>query len=100
MSLTWENGIDLTRGVVKLERTKGGRRREIPMRQAVYDLLAAMPVKTGMLWPAARTRKGTAHPGAVAPRPAAIRKAFENAVDAAGLVDFTFHCCRHHFASQ
>jgi integrase len=82
MGLTWENSIDLTRGVIRLERTKSGRRREIPMRQAVYDLLATMPVKTGMLWPVRRTRKGTAHPETVAQRPAAIRKAFENAVDA------------------
>jgi integrase len=30
---------------------------------------------------------------------ARIRNAFENAVEAAGLGDFTFHDCRHHFAS-
>ena len=28
-----------------------------------------------------------------------IRTDFENAVRAAGLEDFTFHGCRHHFAS-
>jgi integrase len=99
MGLTWENSIDLTRGVIRLEHTKSGRRREIPMRQAVYDLLAALPVKSGRLWPVARTRKGTPHPAAVAPKPARMNKAFLNAVDAAGLVALTFHDLRHHFAS-
>ncbi len=82
MGLTWER-VDLSRGVFKLERTKSGRRREVPMRQAVYELLAAMPEpRVGALWPAKK-----------------IRTAFENAVAAAGLDDFTFHDCRHHFAS-
>jgi integrase len=99
MGLTWENSIDLTRGVIRLERTKSGRRREIPMRQAVYDLLAALPAKSGRLWPVARTRQGTPHPADVAPKPAQLRKAFQNAVEAAGLVEVTFHDLRHHFAS-
>ena len=82
MGLTWER-IDLSRGVFKLERTKSGRRREVPMRQVVYEVLAAMPEpRAGALWSAKK-----------------IRTAFENAVAAAGLDDFTFHDCRHHFAS-
>jgi integrase len=100
MGLTWESSIDLTRGVIRLERTKSGRRREIPMRQRVYALLAEMPVKTGRLWPVARTRAGTPHAEGLAPKPAQIRKAFENAVAAAGLVDFRFHDLRHSFVSH
>ena len=47
-----EESIDLSRGVIWLERTKSGRRREVPMRQAVRDLPAAMPEpRTGRLWP-------------------------------------------------
>ena len=71
IGLVWER-IDMSRGVIRLERTKSGRRREVPMRQAVYDLLAAMPEpREGRLWP-----------------DQGIRTAFENAVEAAGLEDF------------
>jgi hypothetical protein len=53
------------------------------MRQAVYELLAARAgAREGRLWPAAK-----------------IRTAFESAVERAGLEDFVFHDCRHHFAS-
>jgi integrase len=83
MGLTWEESIDMTRGVIRLERTKSGRCREVPMRQAVYDLLAAIPEpRTGRLWP-----------------DESIRTAFENAVDAAKVGELTFHDLRHSFAS-
>jgi integrase/recombinase XerD len=79
--LTWDR-IDLSRGVLRLEITKSGRRREVPMRQAVYDLPPLPGPREGRLWPARK-----------------IRTAFESAVTAAGLEDFRFHDCRHHFAS-
>jgi integrase len=82
LGLTWER-IDLSRGVIRLELTKAGRRREVPMRQAVYDVLAGLPgPREGRVWPGG-----------------AIRTAFENAVAEAKLDDFHFHDCRHHFAS-
>jgi integrase len=90
LGLTWER-VDLSRGVIRLEGrahgessgTKSSKRREVPMRQIVYDLLAALPEpRTGRIW---RQRN--------------IRTAFESAVDAAGLEDFHFHDLRHHFAS-
>ena len=89
LGLTWER-VDLSRGVLRLEgrgrggdRTKSGKRREVPMRQAVYNLLAARPApREGRVWPAR-----------------SIRTAFENAVAVAKLDDFVFHDCRHHFAS-
>src|SRR5262249_14449180 len=59
------------------------RRREVPMRQDVYAIFAAMPEpREGRVWPDRR-----------------IRTAFENAVARAGLKDFRFHDLRHHFAS-
>ena len=64
LGLTWEQ-IDLSCGVIRLERTKTDRRREIPIRQAVYDLLAAMPEpRAGRVWPVRSIR--TAFEGAVA----------------------------------
>ena len=83
LGLTWDR-VDMSRGVLRLEVTKSGRRREVPMRQAVYDVLAAIPEKEreGRVW-----------------RSENIRTAFERAVVVAQLDDVHFHDLRHHFAS-
>jgi integrase len=82
MGMEWER-VDLSRGVIRLERTKSGRRREVPMRQVVYDVLARLPgPREGRVWPGER-----------------IRTAWERAVERARLDDWHFHDCRHHFAS-
>jgi integrase len=97
LGLTWDR-VDLSRGVIRLELTKSGRRREVPMRQAVYEVLAPLraaatealepgpdgqlPELRGRVWPAGD-----------------IRTAFDNAVVDAQLDDFHFHDLRHHFAS-
>jgi integrase len=53
------------------------------MRQAVYNVLAALPgPREGRVWPASDIRSG-----------------FESAVEAAKLDDLRFHDLRHHFAS-
>ncbi len=81
--LDWSQ-VDFSRGVIMLEFTKSGRRREIPMRQIVHDVLSDLPgPHEGRVWP--RT---------------SIRTAFERAVAQAKLnAPFTLHCTRHHFAS-
>ena len=82
LDLTWDR-VDRSRGVIRLEITKSGKRREVPMRQVVYDTLIALPgQREGRVF---RTRS--------------IRNAFEYATEAAGLGDFHFHDIRHHFAS-
>ena len=84
VELTWPQ-IDLSRGVIRLEGrgTKSAKRRDVHMRQIVYRILARRAERhVGRVWP---VRK--------------IRTAFENAVALAGLEDFVFHDCRHHFAS-
>jgi integrase len=80
--VTWDR-VDLSRGVIRLEVTKSGRRREVPMRQVVYDVLSALP----------EPREGRVF------RTRSIRNAFESAVEAAKLDNVRFHDCRHHFAS-
>lgn len=81
--LTWSR-VDFARGVIRLEHTKSERRREIPMRQAVYEVLARRPYPRALrVWPRGSTRG-----------------AFETAVDAARLNSpFRFHDTRHSFAS-
>src|SRR5439155_25556948 len=81
--LDWQRNIDMSRGVFRLELTKSGRRREVPMRQVVYEALASLPGQhEGPVW-----KRGD------------VRTSFENAVVEANLDDFHFHDCRHHFAS-
>jgi hypothetical protein len=63
---TARDRVDSSRGVLLLEaeHTKRKRRREVPMRQAVYDVLAALPgPREGRVWPSGD-----------------IRTSFENAV--------------------
>ena len=80
--LTWDR-VDLSRGVIQLEITKSEKRREIPMRVAVYALLAAMPEpRGGRVWPRRY-----------------MDRVFQEAVAAAGIANFRFHDLRHHFAS-
>jgi integrase len=82
LGLTWDR-IDLSRGVIRLEVTKSGKRREVPMRQVLYDVLAALP----------EPREGRVF------RTRSIRTAFENAVEEARIDSLHFHDLRHHFAS-
>jgi integrase len=42
LGLTWER-VDFARGVLQLEHTKSGRRREVPMNRAVDEALAGLP---------------------------------------------------------
>jgi integrase len=82
LGLTWSQ-VDMSRGVLRLEVTKSGRRREVPMRQAVYEALATRPEPhSGRVWPVGD-----------------VRKAFENAVVEAKLDGLHFHDLRHSFAS-
>jgi len=80
-SLTWDR-VDFARGVIRLEVTKSGRRREVPMRQRVHNVLSPMEPKRGRVFPRE------------------FRKAFERAVSEARIDDFTFHDLRHTFASN
>jgi len=81
LGLEWSR-VDLSRGVLQLEETKSGTRREIPMNRAVYDVLAALP------------RSGGAR---LFPR--SVRGAFLSAVERAKIPNFHFHDLRHTFAS-
>ena len=98
MGLVWER-IDLSRAVIRLEHTKSGRRREIPMRQAVYDALAPLRADAiTALMTDADGRKPEPR-GRVWPDRRFPRTAWERVLERAGIEDFHFHDCRHHFAS-
>ncbi len=90
LGLTWDR-VDFSRGVVLLERTKSGRRREVPMNAATDAALARLP-RPGDGGLVFRKADGAAW--------GSIRTAFERAVRAAGLEDFRFHDLRHNAESR
>jgi integrase len=84
LSLTWER-VDRARGVVLLDVTKSGRRREVPLNGRADAVLA---------------RRGShAHGRVFGSNWNTYRNAFEGAVARAKLEDFHFHDLRHTFAS-
>jgi integrase len=89
LRLTWER-VDFARGVLQLEHTKSGRRREVPMNRAVDEALAELPgpKAEGFVF---RKRDGRAWGN--------IRTAFEDACREAKVENFRFHDLRHTCAS-
>jgi integrase len=87
LGLTW-GSVDRSRGVVLLEVTKSGRRREVPLNGPADAVLAR------------RAGDGKAE-GLVFGTTSwdAFRKHWEAALEAAKLADFHFHDLRHTFAS-
>jgi len=85
LGLTWER-VDRVRGVVLLDLTKSGKRREVPLNSRADAVLA---------------RRGSKSSGLVfgTRRWDHFRTAWENAVERAKLADFHFHDLRHTFAS-
>jgi integrase len=89
LGLTWER-VDFARGVLQLEHTKSGRRRDVPMNRAVDEALAELPgpKAEGFVF---RKRDGRAWGN--------IRTAFEDACREAKVENFRFHDLRHTCAS-
>jgi integrase len=85
LGLTWER-VDRARGVVLLDVTKSGRRREVPLNGRADAVLARRGSKSsGLVFGTRRWDR--------------FRSAWENAVERAKLTDFHFHDLRHTFAS-
>ena len=85
LELTWER-VERARGVILLEETKSGKRREVPLNgRADAVLLRRQPQESGLVFGA----RSFDH----------FRSAWETAVDRAKLADFRFHDLRHTFAS-
>jgi len=85
LGLTWER-VDRSRGVVLLELTKSGRRREVPLNsEADAVLVRRGPHAAGLLFGISSWY--------------AFRSHWETAVTAAKIDDFRFHDLRHTFAS-
>ena len=89
LQLTWRD-IDWNAGILTVQETKAGDKRRMPMNSTVLGVLTSL--REGC------TIQPTNH---VFPHGARyLRRAFERAVRAAGLVPFRFHDLRHIFASR
>ena len=86
LSLTWDR-VDRSRGVIRLELTKSGRRREVPLSSNADAVLARRwtPEVAGYVFGSRNWN--------------AFRSAWEAALTAAGIDDFRFHDLQHTFAS-
>lgn len=86
LALTWDR-VDRARGVIRLELTKSGRRREVPLSSNADGVLARRwtPDAAGYVFGSRNWN--------------AFRSAWEAALATAGLEGFRFHDLRHTFAS-
>jgi integrase len=86
LGLTWDR-VDRARGVIRLELTKTGRRREVPLSGNADAVLARRwaPNANGYVFGSRNWYS--------------FRSAWEAALDASGIEGFRFHDLRHTFAS-
>ena len=93
--------IDLNRDTAVLRDTKNGDTRAVPVVHHLHDLLVAQAKKVNAFYdkiePSPKRR--WLFPRRDGQEPIDIRKAWENARDAAGIEDFRFHDLRHSTAS-
>jgi integrase len=91
LGLTWKD-IDFKSQMIRLENTKNGERRSVPLTGVAHELLIGLRkvrrIDSDYLFPRKDGKK-----------PVEIRKQWEKAVQRAGLKDFRFHDLRHTAAS-
>lgn len=88
LRLKWED-VDFRERIIFVKNTKNGEMREIPMADLVYDELRSLPANSDYVFS-----------GDNGKRMMSIKTGFVNAVNRAGIRDFTFHDLRHTFASH
>jgi integrase len=90
LSLRWEN-VDLKNRMIRVERSKNGERRDVPMTDLVYETFQSIPRRVDSPFVFANS-DGTA--------PESVSTAWYNALETSGVENFTFHDLRHTFASN
>ena len=92
MTLSWAD-VDLTHKVIRLNETKNGTRRSVPLIGEALTVIEEMaqhaPLRDALLFAGPLTPH----------QPADVSKHFEVACHAAGIADFRWHDLRHCFAS-
>lgn len=93
LGLTWEQ-VDLKHGFLLLDKTKSGKRREIPINSSLSETLRTLLVARRIDIPFVFFDPITGR------RYQSVKRAFATACRRAGIYDFHFHDLRHTFASQ
>jgi integrase len=92
--LRWEQ-VDMARRVIRLTKTKSGRRRDVPLNAMAWQVLSGVADEAnriGLVFPGARSGKAISH--------STVDKAWQRVRRAAGLTDATAHDLRHAFATR
>lgn len=89
MGLKWDC-VDFKNREIRVEHTKAGQYRNIPMDKAVFTMLMSMPHSKGYVFENSRTQRAYKN----------IHKAYNLARAKAGLGDVRFHDLRHTFATR
>lgn len=82
LSLKWED-VDMKNHVIKIMKSKSGKKREIPMNAILKDLFASIEHSEGTIFPVNE-----------------FKRAWGSALKKAGISNLRFHDLRHEFASQ
>lgn len=86
LSASWEQ-VDLDRGCIRLQRSKNGSKRTVPLTLEAVRVLNGLPREHGRVVPNFHDTSG-------------LDRAFKRACKAAGLEDLRFHDLRHEAASR
>ncbi|MFI5298801.1 MAG: tyrosine-type recombinase/integrase [Polyangiales bacterium] len=90
LTLRWHD-LDFKNRMIRVERSKNGERRDVPMTGTVHDLFQRIPRRVDTAYVFANP-DGTPQ--------ADTKTAWGNALRRSGIQDFTFHDLRHTFASN
>jgi integrase len=89
LGLRWEN-LDVRNRMIRVEKTKNGERRDVPMTDRVFDLFQGIPRRLDTPYVFA---------GEDGRPQEYVKTAWGSALRRAGIENFTFHDLRHTFAS-
>jgi site-specific recombinase XerD len=93
--LRWSQ-VDLEKGLVFLPKTKNGKPRHVPLNAVAVAAFKRIGASSG-----ASTDSGSpVFPGRAGETAQGARGWFKNAVTRSGILDYTWHCNRHTFASR
>tara|TARA_B100000315_G_scaffold139863_1_gene128902 strand:+ start:421 stop:1515 length:1095 start_codon:yes stop_codon:yes gene_type:complete len=91
LSLEWRKHIDLKHGFILLDKTKNGKRREVPINSTLRNALSRI---------IRRIDSPYVFANGDGERYGDVKRSFKTALRCAGIMDFKFHDLRHTFASQ
>jgi integrase len=86
LALDWKD-IDFQRRLIRVEKSKNGEKRSVPMSPMLHETLKAVKV---------RSISGTVFPISIR----SLRVAYDKALEKSGITDFHFHDLRHTFATR